>query len=71
MDCTELWTLSKQQVRQELKSSAPTLAQYDEHLQHYRNYWNEKIRSIEEQAVISCVTYETSFFARTDKHIAG
>lgn len=56
MECTELWSLDKEQVRKELKASAPNLAQYDEQLQHYRKCWDEKIRSIEEQAVISCVT---------------
>lgn len=38
-----------------LREMHPTLSQYDEQLQHYKNYWSDRIATIEEQVVTSCV----------------
>jgi hypothetical protein len=54
--CTELWDADKVAVCQKFKESKPTLSQYDEQLQYYRNYWTSRLHSMEHLIVISCVT---------------
>lgn len=54
-DCTELWSINKLAACAVLRRSSPTLSQYDERLQHYRNHWSERIGAIEAQVVASCV----------------
>ena len=56
--CSELWTADKSAACQELHRASPALWQYDEQLQHYRNYWTERIGAIEDEAVICCVSLQ-------------
>jgi hypothetical protein len=55
-DCAELWATDKALVCRELDASSPTVAQYDEHLWHFRHYWNQRLEAMDEEVVIACVT---------------
>lgn len=57
-DCAELWSVNKVEACEKLRQTSPTLSQYDEQMQHYRNYWSERVNAMEAQVVTSCVTLQ-------------
>jgi hypothetical protein len=57
-DCAELWSVNKIEACEKLRQTSPTLSQYDEQMQHYRNYWSERVNAMEAQVVTSCVTLQ-------------
>jgi hypothetical protein len=57
-DCAELWSVNKIGACEKLRGTSPTLSQYDEQMQHYRNYWSERVGAMEAQVVTSCVTLQ-------------
>lgn len=57
-DCSELWSVNKVAACEKLRRTSPTLSQYDEQMQHYRNYWSDRVGAMEAQVVASCITLQ-------------